>query len=405
MDLGAGFGGIVAVPIYALSVTELLHGAATMLGLHVRSGTPEEPVHRWFEMALPWVEYLDQWTLPFLRDEATRPAIRQVVFNFGTRILAAAAVLILGILIPAKWKQRSRRIAFDQEVETIRARGDPLPNQLPDRWKSTVAPDDNVVAGLAGLTRANGLAKWGTSPNGIRQNRDFRIHPLRKKEFAKIEAWLADSAVELENLRQVLRRKRVQYDYSLAATPDHGLPETYRLDRFVLRLKGVAGLASATGHPDDAADAILEILRLAEVLADHPGWNGQFYRMRFIQIALESLEGVLSAGPIETARLSQLRVGLIAAMNERFLEQVLTWEQFQLAESGFPETQRFHGHSNVPAGHVGPFDADGIRMCVDDPCRVYRLIDRGIPRQKQSDAEESGRTRSRSGFQFENQPI
>ena len=170
------------------------------------------------------------------------------------------------------------------------------------------------------------------SPKGTKEYQDFRIYPLKKEEFAKIEAWLADWAIELENLRQVLRRKRVQYDYSLAAAPDHGLPEPHKLEVFVLRLKEVAGLASATGHPNEATDAILEILRLAEVLADHPGWNGQFLRMRFIRIALESLEGMLSAGPIETARLRQLRAGLIPSMNDRFLEQYLTWEQFQLAD-------------------------------------------------------------------------
>ncbi|MSU34900.1 MAG: hypothetical protein EXS36_07265 [Pedosphaera sp.] len=86
-----------AALVITLSVTELLHGAATVLGLHVRSGTPEEPAHRWFEMVLPWAEYLDQWTLPFLRDEATRPAIRKVLFNFETRIgghwLAAGVLL------------------------------------------------------------------------------------------------------------------------------------------------------------------------------------------------------------------------------------------------------------------------------------------------------------------------
>ncbi len=247
-------------------------------------------------------------------------------------VLAAAAVLILGFIVSAKWKQQSRRIAFEQHVEAIRARGEPLPNQLPEQWKSTAAPDDNVVAGLASLIRASALSRAETKPSGIKLTRPFRTHPLQKDEFAKIEAWLADSAIDLDTLRQVLRRQRVQYDYTLAAAPDHGLPESYRLERFVLLLKGVAVLASATGRQDDAADAILDMLRMAEVLADHPGSSGQFFRMKILPTALESLEGVLSAGPIETARLSRLRAGLVAGANDRFLEQYLTWEQFQRAD-------------------------------------------------------------------------
>ncbi len=247
-------------------------------------------------------------------------------------LLAAAAVLILALIASTQWKQRSRRIAFEQQVEAIRARGEPLPSQLPDRWISTAAPDDNVVAGLATLIRASGLSRSSTRPRGIKLNRNFRTQPLQKDEVAKIEAWLADSAIELDTLRQVLRRKRVQYDYTLAAAPDHGLPEAYRLDRFALLLKGVVILASATERHDAAADAILDMLRLAEVLADHPGWSGQLFRMQIIPTALESLEGVLTAGPIETARLARLRAGLVAGANDRFLEQYLTWEQFQQAE-------------------------------------------------------------------------
>ena len=95
------------------------------------------------------------------------------------------------------------------------------------------------------------------------------------------------------------------------------------------------------GSSDGAERAIRDLLRLCQILGDHPGREGQNVRFSMLRKALDWLEFSLASLTLLPDRKERLARGLSEAVDERHVRQVLQWHQARIVTLvRNPETYR-----------------------------------------------------------------
>lgn len=156
--------------------------------------------------------------------------------------------------------------------------------------------------------------------------------PLSPETLAAADEFLTENAGRLEAVRTALRRPRFRFDIVFEAGPAALLPHLSRIKAEATAFQIAALAAAEHGDVRRSIQAIEDSVLCGHLLATEPTLISQLVRIACLNLALNSLEQLLSRQSVNAAELKQLRTLLESVNLKGAAAKVLVYDRpFSLA--------------------------------------------------------------------------
>jgi hypothetical protein len=218
-------------------------------------------------------------------------------------------VAFIVALVAAEQGYRSnKRHQVQQQLDVLVKKGFPTDCRALGNWRGPVPDQENGA--LQFVEAAAELSIPKNAFDNINWSRTEKLDPMEQQELKEL---LTNNAPALELLHAGARLRQSRYPIDYSRGPGTLLPHLAKLKALGQLLKVEAAIQAADGHPELAAQSVLDSMALARSLDAEPILISQLVRIALQAINCSSLERVLSTAPMPDAQWQQLQAAFAEA--------------------------------------------------------------------------------------------
>jgi len=245
-------------------------------------------------------------------------------------IFALVGIVLLPPLMLGIWYinlRTSNTTAVRKLEQDVRQRGEPLTLAELQTNYPAIPEGENAAVALREIWHEDDPEFWDTFEAGastLPERRDVvydpalpylgsdgrkvpRDQPLSPEALAAVDSFLSTNAIRFEAVRAALRRPRFHFPIEFEDGPAALLPHLARLKGEAMNFQVAALAAAERGENTKALQALEDMVRTGQMLADEPVLLSQLVRIACLNLALESTEQLLSRQSLPADQLARLR--------------------------------------------------------------------------------------------------
>lgn len=275
------------------------------------------------------------------------PRIRGQRWSLVLILVALSAILPVLVIVWYAQVRVSNSKAIQKLEQEARQRGEPITlAELATNYPA-IPDEENAAVALVEIWSQQEPEIWAAFKAGAsvlpeRRSEDFnpalpylgrdaqripRDVPLTPESLAAMDEFLTAQAGHIAAVRSAFRRPRFRFDIAFGAGPAALLPHLSRI-RKEARIFQIVSLAAVEhGDVTGALQAIEDSIHSGQLLAAEPTLISQLVRIACLNLALTSMEQLLSRQPLNAAQLDRLHVMLEGAGLRGAARKALVYER------------------------------------------------------------------------------